>query len=113
MGIGIIQDISSLLLIGIGLFGISMEISSASMGYVVVAETCTDAGLSLGIFSLWFTTVTSVLHTPYMIDSPNFGPAATFFFYGCCLVISVIYIALFFKETRGLTAKECRQIYWT
>jgi len=98
---------------GIGIFGIAMEISSASMGYVVVAETCNDAGLSLSIFSLWLFTVTTVAHTPFMIASDDFGPAATFFFYAALLFVSVIFVALSFKETRGLSAKECRQVYWT
>jgi len=95
--------------IGVGVAAVAFEISSGPLIYVVLTETCSDTGLSLGIFSLWISMVIMSLLTPFLIVA--IGAAGTFIFLAGFAFISCIFWAIFMKETLGLTPAECKEVY--
>lgn len=104
-GIATVYSNSILMFVGVGVAAVAFEVSSGPLIYVILTETCSDTGLSLGIFSLWISIVITSLLTPFLIVAT--GAVGTYIFFAVLAVISCIFWAVFMKETLGLTPAEC------
>lgn len=90
-----------LMFVGVGVTAVAFEVSSGPLIYVVLTETCSDTGLSLGIFSLWISMVIMSLLTPILIAAT--GAVGTYVFFAAFGLASCIFWAIFMKETFGLS----------
>jgi hypothetical protein len=79
------------------------QLGAGPLPYIYITETCYEAGMSFGTFSMWFWALFISLVSPYLINSPNFGPAATFLTLGIITFFGFLFCVILLKETRGLT----------
>lgn len=68
-----------------------------------------DKGLSIGAALNWTLVLFISLFTSSLMT--NLGTAGTFLMFGSFNVIGTIFIAVYMKETKGLTDFEVKQLY--
>ena len=94
-------------------FILSYNNSSGPIAWIYAAETTLDAGLSLALFTLYFTVYLLSLVCPIMMSPDNLGPSNVFFMFAGLSVLGSAFVAVFMKETQGLTDKEKKTLYRT
>eukprot|EP00352_Strombidinopsis_acuminata_P003846 CAMPEP_0176403466 /NCGR_PEP_ID=MMETSP0126-20121128/50122_1 /TAXON_ID=141414 ORGANISM="Strombidinopsis acuminatum, Strain SPMC142" /NCGR_SAMPLE_ID=MMETSP0126 /ASSEMBLY_ACC=CAM_ASM_000229 /LENGTH=308 /DNA_ID=CAMNT_0017781743 /DNA_START=558 /DNA_END=1484 /DNA_ORIENTATION=- len=110
--IAFVYDIPWLVLASIVVWSFAFECSTGSLVFMVTAETCTDTGFSVSIFSMWTGNIITSAMTPYVMES-SIGEPGLFLIFAAFTAISVVYFACLIKESKGLTPLECKQLYWT
>lgn len=68
-------------LIMILLFMLVYMNTSGPVAWIYATETCTDAGLGINRFMLYFTVILLSMGTPVLMDPSSIGPNATFFIF--------------------------------
>jgi len=81
------------------------------MSFIYPAEVCVDTSMGVVLGGLFGTMILMGLTVSYLIASP-LSIEGTFWLYAAINICCAIYIAVFVKETRGLTPAELRELYW-
>lgn len=90
-------------------FKIGFATSTGPVPFVYISETCTEKGTSLAVFNIWLGAIIVSFITPFLIS--GLGVQGTFIFYMSIAFAGVFAIGFLVKETRGLTDKQCRELY--
>ena len=77
------------------------------------AETNIDVALGICIFVLYSSALGISLAMPIMMEDDHLGPSNTFFVLSGFSIAGAIYVAIFIRETLGLTDKEKKTIFMT
>ncbi|PBP15963.1 MFS quinate transporter QutD [Diplocarpon rosae] len=89
------------------LFAIFYAVSWNGIPWIFCAEVYPTATRSICLVfttcTQWLGQFTIVYSTPYMMDDIKWG---TFIFFGCALVVAIIFAILFMPETKGLTLED-------
>lgn len=93
------------------LFLITYQLSDGSITYLYVTEVVVDNALGFCFLSLKGTALIISLTTEYIMKS-SLHPYGAFWLYGGLATAGGIYSFLFMKETRGLSDKEKKQLYY-
>ena len=80
-------------------FILSYNNSSGPIAWIYAAETTLDAGLSLCLFTLYFTVYLLSLICPIMMSTDYLGPSPVFFIFAGLSVLGSAFVAVFMKET--------------
>ena len=75
------------------------------------AEVAVDTALGLCILALFLSLLEKAITMDFMVHS-SMGPHGMFFFLGTITLIGAIFIAIFVKETKGLSDIEKKQLYY-
>ena len=75
------------------------------------AEVAVDTALGLCILALFLSLLEKAITMEFMVHSAM-GPHGMFFFLGAITLIGAIFIALFIKETKGLSDLEKKSLYF-
>jgi uncharacterized membrane protein YfcA len=86
------------------------SLTQTSVFFTHIAETNPDIvlGATAVLCSCFVMFTTSTCFT--IINA--FGLEALFFFYGALMLIACIYFLLTLRESRGLTDKQAKHLYW-
>jgi len=85
--------------------------TSGPVTWVYAAETTTDAGLGIGLFTLWITVFILTLISPMLMGRNSLGASNVFFIYSILSLLGAIYSYFIIKETQGLTDKEKKNLF--
>lgn len=110
-GFAAYNNYGDILLVMTMLFLCSFEFAPGPIVWLYLGEIMNDKGLSIGVFVNWCFALLVGLLTPTLMDPNNLGPSGTFYLFGVCNIIAVVYILLFMKETKGLTDLEAKNLY--
>ena len=86
--------------------------TSGTVAWVYAAETTQDAGLGCAFFTLWSTVFILSLVCPPLMNPDLLGPSNMFFMFSGLSAIAVFFCWFYMKETRGLTDKEKKSLYF-
>jgi len=78
--------------------------TTGPIAWVYSAETCTDIGQGVCLFTLWAVVLIEVLIVP-MLMSSALQPQGVFFLFAGFSAVAAVFIYFYLKETRGLTDK--------
>jgi SP family arabinose:H+ symporter-like MFS transporter len=62
--------------------------------------------MSVATFAIWISCYIVAVTFPKMNNSPNIGPAVTFWIYGLCSALAFIFVFSMVPETKGRTLEE-------
>ena len=83
-------------------FVVFYQTGAGSLPYLYISETCYDAGMSIGIFSMWIWTLMVSYFAPFLINNDNFGPAITFLALAIFTTLGFLFSTFVVKETKDL-----------
>jgi len=107
-GISASNNLGNLELVMTMLFLCAFEFAPGPVVWLYMGEIMNDKGLSMGALVNWTLTLCVGLFTPTLLD---WSPAGTFYLFGVCNIISVVYILVFMRETKGLNDIEAKNLY--
>jgi hypothetical protein len=74
------------------------------------AEVAVDTALGLCVLALFLSLLEKAITMEFMVHSAM-GPQGMFFLLGGITLLGAIFVAVFIKETKGLSDKEKKQLY--
>lgn len=77
--------------------------------WLYLSEVCTGEAIAMCVFANWSSSLLVGELTPYMLN--NWLGNYTFLLYGGLCALSTLYLAIFMKETKGLTEQECKTLF--
>ena len=89
-------------------FVAAFEFSYGPILWLYLAEICTEKGISTGILANWTTGLIVSQITPYLL---TWAANYTFFIFGCFCFMTLMFVILFMRETKGLAESECKLLY--
>lgn len=84
--------------------------TTGPIAWVYLAETCTDIGIGVGLWTLWAVVFIQMLTTPVLMNSA-LKPQGVFFMMSILSLGAAGFIYYWIRETRGLTDKEKRSVF--
>ena len=105
IGIFQILEMTTPLLIFLLIFIWSFQFSQGPIAWMYSAEIAVDTALGLCVLALFLSLLEKAITMDFMVHS-KMGPHGMFFFMGGVTLIGAIFIAVWVKETKGLTDKE-------
>jgi len=93
------------------LFVCAFEFAPGPVMWLYIGEILNDKAMSMGAFSNWLIALLIGLLTPTLMDPNNLGPSGTFYLFGICNIIAVVFILVFMRETKGLNDAEVKNLY--
>lgn len=84
--------------------------TTGPLSWVYCAETCTDIGIGVCLFTLWAVVLIEILTIPILMNT-HLETSGVFLMFAACNFIGAIFIQIWLKETKGLTDKEKRSLY--
>lgn len=75
------------------------------------AEVAVDTALGMCILALFLSLLEKSITIGFMVNSPM-GPHGMFFFFGTITLLGAIFMAVYIKETKGLTDLEKKSLYY-
>lgn len=101
-----------MMLFFMNLFLIAYEFSTGTVCWIYIAEVVVDSALGLCVLTLFSTVFFLNLIVEFLIDDKNFGLGGVFYMMGLMSLGSSAFVKKYMKETRGLTDKEKKQLYF-
>jgi hypothetical protein len=89
-------------------FVAAFEFAPGPIVWLYMGEILNDKGISVAVFLNWTFTLIIGLVTPTLFNLLGGG---TFIMFGVFNIIACIFIALFMKETKGLTDEQVKYLY--
>lgn len=86
--------------------------TSGPLAWAYAAETVVDKGLGICLMSLYIWVIILSLICPVIMDPEVMGPTNVFYFFSALMLLAIPYILYFMKETKGLTDKEKKNLYY-
>lgn len=86
--------------------------TSGPIAWLYATETTIDTALGICLFTLWGTTFLVSLLGPILMSSDALGISNVFFLFAALSFCGTIYGYFFIKETKGLTDKEKKRLYY-
>lgn len=74
------------------------------------AEVAVDTALGLCILALFLSLLEKAITMEFMVHSAM-GPQGMFFLLGGITLVGAAFVAIYVKETKGLSDKEKKQLY--
>jgi hypothetical protein len=62
--------------------------------------------MSIAALVVWVSCYIVSLTFPYLKNSPQVGPALTFWIYGLCSALALVFVFIMVPETKGKTLEE-------
>lgn len=84
--------------------------SSGPIAWVYASETMTDVGLGIALNCLYGTIVVLSLGTEPLMNS-RLHPSGVFYLLAVFSFMAMVFIKVWFKETKGLTEKQKKSLY--
>jgi len=75
------------------------------------AEVAVDTALGLCVLALFLSLLEKAITMEFMVHSPSIGSEGMFFILGGVTLIGSGFIAIFVKETKGLSDLKKKQLY--
>lgn len=101
----------NMVLVMMMLFIVAYQSTSGPVAWIYAAETTIDAALGFCMLTLWGTVVVLSIVCPVLMNSDVLGVSNVFFLLSGFAALAVVFAFFFFKETKGLTDKEKRNLY--
>ena len=101
----------NLVLIMMVLFIVAYQSTSGPVAWIYAAETTVDAALGFCMLTLWGTVVILSLVCPVLMNKDVLGTSNVFFLLAGFSTLAVVFAFFCFKETKGLSDKEKRELY--
>ena len=111
-GIFAIEGMDTWQLVMMNLFLVAYEFSSGTVCWIYIAEAVVDSALGLCVLCLFSTVFFLNLFVEFLIDLKGFGSAGVFMSMGVLSLTGCFLIQKYMKETRGLTDKQKKQLYF-
>ena len=86
----------------------AFEFGPGPVVWMYMSEIMTDKGVGIAVLLNWFFTCVWAIATPFLFDGLN---GYSFVLFGAFSAIYVVIIALFMKETKGLSAAQVHVLY--
>ena len=90
---------------------VGYQTGAGSIPYSYLNEICTDSGMTLGIISLWFWSLSVTIVSPFALMTPSIGIIWTFAFLALMSFLGFFFTLVVVKETKGLTDDQCKELY--
>jgi len=91
-------------------FVAAFEFAPGPIVWLYMGEILNDKGISVAVFLNWLFTLVIGLITPFLLKPSVLG-GGTFIMFGVFNILSCIFIALFMKETKGLSDEQVKYLY--
>lgn len=91
-------------------FVVSFAFGPGPITWMYMSEITNDKGTSVATFVNWFFTLIMALFTSSLLDKMH---GYLFIMFGLCCAFASLFIALFMKETKGLSELEIKRLYRT
>ena len=110
---GIFQmlDMSIPIIISLCAFITAFQFSQGPIAWMYSAEVAVDTALGLCVLALFLSLLEKAITMEFMVHS-TMGPHGMFFLLGSVTLVGAIFIALFVKETKGLSDIEKKSLYF-
>ena len=105
-----IYDMSIPLIIALCVFITSFQFSQGPIAWMYAAEVAVDTALGLCILALFLSLLEKAITMEFMVHSAM-GPQGMFFLLGGITLLGALFVAVYIKETKGLSDKEKKQLY--
>lgn len=109
---GIFQmlDMSIPIIISLCCFITAFQFSQGPIAWMYAAEVAVDTALGLCVLALFLSLLEKAITMEFMVHSAM-GPHGMFFLLGSVTLVGAIFIAIFVKETKGLSDIEKKSLY--
>ena len=105
-----IYDMSIPLIVALCVFITSFQFSQGPIAWMYAAEVAVDTALGLCILALFLSLLEKAITMEFMVHSAM-GPQGMFFLLGGITLVGALFVAIYIKETKGLSDKEKKQLY--
>lgn len=102
---------SSVELVMCMLFVAAFEFGPGPIVWLYNGEILNDKAINVACFGNWTFVLIVALTTGWFFD--NIGIAGTFIMFGVCNLVAVVFIAIFMRETKGLSESQVKKLYRT
>lgn len=85
--------------------------TSGPLAWLYAAETVIDVAMGICLLTLWGTVCVLSQVCPILMDVNSIGPSNVFFIFSGLSVFGALYVAVFIKESRGLSDREKKLLY--
>jgi len=99
-------------IVNMGLFMWFYGSTSGPLAWAIAAETVVDKGLGVCLTSLYLWVIILSLICPVIMDPEVMGPSNVFYFFSVISFLAIPYVIYFMKETKGLTDKQKKNLYY-
>jgi len=109
---GIFQtlDMSIPIIISLCCFITAFQFSQGPIAWMYAAEVAVDTALGLCILALFLSLLEKAITMEFMVHSAM-GPDGMFYFLGAITLVGAVFVAIFIKETKGLSDMEKKTLY--
>ena len=109
---GIFQqlDMSIPIIISLCIFITSFQFSQGPIAWMYAAEVAVDTALGLCILALFLSLLEKAITMEFMVHS-RMGPHGMFYLLGGITLVGAVFVAIFIKETKGLSDYEKKTLY--
>ena len=110
---GIFQmlDMSIPIIVCLCIFITAFQFSQGPIAWMYAAEVAVDTALGLCILALFLSLLEKAITMEFMVHSAM-GPHGMFFLLGTVTLLGAIFIAVYVKETKGLSDLEKKSLYF-
>jgi len=105
-----IYDMSIPLIIALCVFITSFQFSQGPIAWMYAAEVAVDTALGLCVLALFLSLLEKAITMEFMVHSAM-GPQGMFFLLGGITLLGAAFVAIYIKETKGLSDKEKKSLY--
>ena len=91
------------------LFVCAFEFGPGPIVWIYLSEVCNDKSLTVATFCNWTAALCVGFFTPTLLNAINTGP--TYLLFGGFNIVGVLFMAVFMKETMGLSDAEMKNLY--
>lgn len=106
-----IYDMSIPLIVALCVFITSFQFSQGPIAWMYAAEVAVDTALGLCILALFLSLLEKAITMEFMVHAPAIGPQGMFFILGGITLLGAVFVAVYIKETKGLSDREKKQLY--
>lgn len=98
------------LIIALCVFITSFQFSQGPIAWMYAAEVAVDTALGLCVLALFLSLLEKAITMEFMVHSAM-GPEGMFFLLGGITLLGAVFVAVFVKETKGLTDKQKKTLF--
>jgi len=110
VGVFQVYEMSIPLIIALCWFITSFQFSQGPIAWMYAAEVAVDTALGLCVLALFLSLLEKAITMEFMVHSAM-GPEGMFFLLGGITLVGAAFIAIYIKETKGLTDLEKKSLY--